>query len=233
MNLTPEKLYNILLKKNGPLYWWPIDESYHKKNNSDSRFEIIVGAILTQNTAWSNVERALDNLKSENMLEIKKIKELNISKLRYLIKSSGFFNQKADRLKEISNYLKNKYDGNLNEFFNRGINEIRNELLSINGIGPETADSIILYAGCIPIFVVDAYTKRLCKRIPFDTKLSYFEIQNYFQKELSKVYKSDELTKIYKELHAQIVIFGKNYCKKKPLCKKCPLKDYCCFKNNL
>ena len=93
-----------------------------------------------------------------------------------------------------------KMKRNLNEFFKRDINEIRNELLLLNGIGPETADSIILYAGGMPIFVVDAYTKRLCRRIPFDTKLSYSEIQNYFQKELSKVYKSDELTKIYNDI---------------------------------
>ena len=230
MQLTPIQLYKILLKHFGKLNWWPMDRSYHEKNGSDPRFEVIVGAILTQNTAWSNVEKAIENLKLKNIVDIKKIREFDLKNLQELIRPSGFFNQKAKRLKEFASYLESNYNGNLNDFFNKNINDVREELLTINGIGHETADSIILYAGGMPIFVVDAYTKRLCERIPFNTKLTYDEIQNFFQKELSKACKKEELTDIYNELHAQIVNLGKNYCKKKPLCEKCPLKDYCNFK---
>ena len=128
MQLTPEKLYKILLKHFGPLNWWPMDRGYHKKNGSDPRFEVIVGAILTQNTAWSNVEKAIVNLKSENMLDIKKISNSDIDKLSNLIRPSGFFNQKAKRLKEFASYLESNYKGNLNNFFNRDIEKIRKEL---------------------------------------------------------------------------------------------------------
>ena len=216
MTITPYKLYHLLQNEFGSLNWWPMDKMYHEKNGSDPRFEIIIGAILTQNTAWSNVEKALENLKSKKMLDVKNISEINNKDLRELVRPSGFFNQKASRLKEITNYLKNNYDGNLDNFFDKDLINIRDELLSLNGIGPETADSILLYAGNFPIFVVDAYTKRICERLPMDTNISYNEIQNYFENALSQKYSRKELPKIYNELHAMIVIFAKNYCKKKP-----------------
>ena len=227
MKVTPQKLYKMLLKEFGSLNWWPMDQDYHKKFNGDPRFEVIVGAILTQNTAWSNVEKALDNLKSKNFLEIKKISEINTKTLQKMVKPSGFFKQKADRLKNLASYLQNNYNGNLDRFFNRNLQEIREELLALNGVGPETADSILLYAGNLPIFVVDAYTKRICKRIPIDVSVSYEEIQDYFQRKLAKTYKKKELTKAYNELHALIVILAKTYCKKKPDCTNCPLKNHC------
>jgi endonuclease-3 related protein len=227
MKATPQTLYKILLKEFGNLNWWPMDQNYHKKFNSDPRFEVIVGAILTQNTAWSNVEKALYNLKSKRMLDCKKISENNIKTLQRMVKPSGFFKQKASRLKNLASYLQSNYNGNLDKFFDRNLQEIRAELLSLNGIGPETADSILLYAGNLQIFVVDAYTKRICKRIPIDVNISYEEIQDYFQTQLSKTYKKNELTKIYNELHALIVILAKTYCKNKPNCTNCPLKDYC------
>ena len=227
MKQNPYNLYRILLEKFGGQNWWPMDKQYHKKNKSDPRFEIIIGAILTQNTAWSNVEKALNNLKSKNMLDIKKISDVDLRLLKKLIKPSGFFNQKAHRLKNMARYLHEKYDNDLDKFFNRNIREIRHELLSLNGIGPETADSIILYAGNLPIFVVDAYTKRLCKRIPFKAGAAYDEIQQYFQKQINKKYKENEVTPVYNELHALIVVLAKNYCKKKPDCKKCPIKINC------
>ena len=233
MKITPQKIYKILLKKFGDLNWWPIDINYHEKNNSDPRFEVIVGAILTQNTAWSNVEKALANLKSKNMLEIKKISDIEIVTLQNLIKPSGFFNQKARRLKNLASYLRDNYNDDLDIFFDGNLYDIREELLSLNGIGPETADSILLYAGNLPIFVVDAYTKRICKRLPLKTEISYDEIQRYFEEELNKKYSIDEITQIYNELHALIVVLAKNYCKKKPACDKCPLKKYCEFKKNL
>lgn len=227
MKITPSKIYKILMNEFGSRNWWPIDINHHKKNNTDPRFEIIIGAILTQNTSWSNVEKALENLKSKNLLEIKKISNLNIQLLKELITPSGFFNQKADRLKNIADYLDETYNSNLDNFFNRELYIIRDELLSLKGIGPETADSILLYAGNLPIFVVDAYTKRLCERIPFKMKDSYDEIQKYFQQELNKTYSKEDITKIYNELHALIVNFAKKYCKKKPECKICPLNKHC------
>ena len=210
-----------------------MDKKYHEKNSTDPRFEVIVGAILTQNTAWSNVEKAHTNLKSKNMLDIKKIREIDIKSLQQMIKPSGFFNQKAERLKNISTYLHENYNDELNCFFKKDIYMLREELLSLNGIGPETADSILLYAGHMPIFVVDAYTKRLCKRLPLDTNISYDEIQQFFEKELSKKYSKQEIVQVYNELHARIVILAKNHCKKKPLCNNCPLVQHCMYKKQL
>lgn len=225
MNLR--KLYLKLSERFRELNWWPMDVKYHKENKSDPRFEVIVGAILTQNTAWSNVEKAINNLKNAKKLDIKSINRLDNEKLKDLIKSSGFFNQKAKRLKNICQILEEKYNSDLDKFFRKKLKEIRKELLEIKGIGPETADSIILYAANKPIFVVDAYTKRLCKRLPLETELFYDEIQNYFQKNLEKNFDEKELTKIYNNLHAMIVMLAKNYCKKTPVCNNCPLKIEC------
>lgn len=231
--MKPINLYKILFEIYGNLNWWPMDSAYHQKLGSDPRFEIIVGAILTQNTAWSNVEKALKKLKEKNILDIKKISETDEHTLKEMIKSSGFFNQKTKRLKMLVNHLCNIHDADLNKFFNRDITEVRKELLEINGIGPETADSILLYAGDKPIFVVDAYTKRLCQRIPIDVNISYDHIQDFFQKNLSKYYVKKELSKVFNELHAQIVIFAKEYCKKKPLCDRCPINNYCNYNKKL
>jgi endonuclease III related protein len=233
MKITPEKLCGLLQEKIGPLDWWPVDNKFHDMKKSDPRFEIMIGAVLTQNTAWSNVEKALVNLKENKMLNIKKLSEIEIKDLQKMIKSSGFFNQKADRLKNFSRYLQDNYKGDLDFFFNKDLYDLRKELLTLDGIGPETADSIILYAGNLPIFVVDAYTKRICKRLPIKVDSSYEEIQKYFQDDLSKKYKGKKLVKVYNQLHAQIVILSKNYCKKKPLCNNCVIKDYCKYKKEL
>jgi len=233
MKLTPSLLYQILFEKYGKQNWWPMDISYHKKNNGDPRFEIITGAILTQNTAWSNVEKALENLKEQKILDIKKISNIEITQLQQLIKPSGFFNQKADRIKNIAVYLHKNYHNNLNFFFSRDILTIREELLSLKGIGPETADSILLYAGNMPIFVVDAYTKRLCKRIPLDTKTNYDDIQNFFEVDIQNNYSKKEIVQIYNELHALIVEIAKNYCKTKPKCAQCILQKQCNYSKKL
>ena len=230
MKLTPQILYQTLLENFGKQNWWPIDKSYHEKNNSDPRFETIIGAILTQNTAWLNVEKALHNLKSENLMDIKKISDIDIKLLQKMIKPSGFFNQKAKRLKNIASYLHKNYQDDLDCFFSRNLYEIREELLSLYGIGPETADSILLYAGGMPIFVVDSYTKRICKRLPLDTNISYDEIQEYFERNICKEHSKKEIAQIYNELHALIVRLAKNYCKKKPECSQCPLQKNCMFK---
>ncbi len=227
--MKPTNLYKILYTKFGKQNWWPADKNYHKKNNSDFRFEIIIGTILTQNTAWSNVEKAIINLKNNNMLNIQYLIDADFDNLADIIRPSGFFNQKTERLKTISNFLKNKFDSNLNKFFNQEIKYLRNQLLSLKGIGPETADSIILYAGKKPIFVIDAYTIRLCERIPIKLKIKYDDIQDYFEKDLNKSFKTEELVNIYNEFHALIVNHAKIYCKKKPNCYNCPLKKQCKF----
>ncbi|MDH7507411.1 MAG: endonuclease [Candidatus Thermoplasmatota archaeon] len=233
MKITPQKLYQNFLKKFGKPKWWPVDKKYHEKTGSDPRFEIIIGAILTQNTNWPNVEKALDNLKREKMLDIKKISQIDIKYLKKLIKPSGFFNQKAKRIKNISLYLKNNYNGYLDNFFKKDLKEIRKELLSLNGIGPETADSILLYAGNLPIFVVDSYTKRICERLAINIKQNYEDIQDYFQKNLIKTYNPDEIIMVYNQLHALIVNFAKKYCKKKPDCFECFLKKHCIYAKKL
>jgi endonuclease-3 related protein len=233
MKITPYLLYIVLFEHFGRLNWWPKDLNYHKKTGSDPRFEVIIGAILTQNAAWMNVKKALENLKSQELVDIKKISEIDIKLLQKLIRSTGFFNQKANRVKYFAQYLQNKYSGDLDSFFNNNLKNLREELLSINGIGPETADSILLYAGNKPIFVVDAYTKRICKRLPIDTNQTYNGIQKYFQINISKKFKKNEILDVYNELHALIVNHGKNYCKSKPKCDKCPLIKNCMYYKQL
>lgn len=230
MSLTPGNIYELLLDHFGNQDWWPVDKDYHKENGSDPRFEIIIGAILTQNTAWGNVEKALENLKANNSLTVRKVVETDLENLKTMIQPSGFFNQKAQRLKILASHLHENYEDDLDKFFNRDLQEIRNELLSLNGIGPETADSILLYAGNHPIFVVDAYTKRICKRLPVEINgESYDEIQQYFEDELHGSFPRRDTAQLYKELHALLVEQAKNYCKKKPECNKCPLKNQCEF----
>jgi len=208
-----KKIYQILLNEHGKQGWWPA-----KSNNK--KFEIIIGAILTQNTAWRNVEISIKNLAKNNLIDINKIKKINSNKLKNLIKSSGFFNQKAERLKIIANHLSNYK--NLNEFFKRPGKEIRQELLSIKGIGHETADSILLYAGSKPFFVIDAYTRRIFYRFGIcNENIEYEDLQNLFIQALPKS------IRLYKEYHALLDETAKKYCKKNPLCFKCPLKKYC------
>jgi endonuclease-3 related protein len=233
MNFNLEKLYNILIKKFGNQNWWPIDQEYHIKNNSDPRFEIIVGALLTQNTSWLNVEKSLLELKKANILDLKNILNIKIEDLESKIKSSGFFKQKAKRLKNLFLYLQEKYNGDFDIFFDRDLYIIRDELLSLEGIGSETADSILLYAGNKPSFVVDSYTKRICNRIPLITIISYDEIKKYFENNLKRIYQKDDLVKVYKEYHALIVLLCKKYCKKNPECDRCVINEYCNYKQIL
>ena len=230
MTLTPDKLYELLLSRFGNRHWWPVDKEYHRENRSDPRFEIMIGAILTQNTAWSNVEKALENLQRNHVLTVKKMIEIDSEKLKTMIQPSGFFNQKTQHLKDLVLYLHENFEGDLDKFFNRNLHKIRMELLSLNGIGSETADSIILYAGNLPVFVVDAYTKRLCKRLPLLVEgETYAAIQQFFEDELCKNYPKRDIVPLYKDLHALIVELAKKYCKKKPLCENCSIKNHCEF----
>jgi len=204
-------VYNKLFKYFGPQHWWP----------AETRFEVVVGAILTQNTAWKNVEKAIKNLKKEKMLNCKKIANMDIKKLEKMVQPSGFYKQKAERLKKFCEYLDKNYDSNLNMFFNRSPDEIRTELLSLNGIGNETADSILLYAGEKLKFVIDAYTVRMCERTGIKKVKTYHQLQNFFEKNLPKN------IELYKEFHALIVELGKNFCRKKPGCDGCPVRSIC------
>lgn len=229
-----KQIYNTLLKAYGKQGWWPIvnDKTslceYHNNapRNEEEALEICFGSILTQNTNWKNVEKAIIQLNKNNLININKIIKINNKKLAEIIKSSGYHNQKAIKLKNFCLFLKNNYHGNIKKLFSNNIQKLRNELLSVNGIGPETADSIILYAAKKPIFVIDAYTKRIYSRI-FNIKkeLKYDELQQIFMKELNK----DE--KLFNEYHALLVELGKNICKKKPLCGQCPINRMCNYHN--
>lgn len=203
------KIYDRLFEHFGPQSWWP----------GETQLEICVGAILTQNTAWANVEKAISNLKKENCLEFSRLKKIKIEKLASLIKPSGYFNVKAGRLKSFIDYFANQHDGNFSHLFKGNLKDIRDSLLSVKGIGPETADSMLLYAGGFPIFVVDAYTKRIFYRIELIGKnATYEEMQSFFMNNLPRK------TNLYNEYHALIVMLGKYYCKPKPVCDPCPLK---------
>jgi len=203
------KIYNSLYNYFGPLNWWP----------GDTPFEIMVGAILTQNTSWSNVEKAINNLKKENLLEPRKLYRINQEELSQLIKPSGYYNIKARRLKNFVNIFVNGFEGSAEKMFSGDDRELRKKLLNVNGIGPETADSILLYGGKKPFFVVDAYTKRIFSRHKLISKDStYYQIQEFFIKNL------DRDVKLFNEFHAQIVMLGKTICtSKNPDCVKCPI----------
>ena len=203
------KIYNSLYNYFGPLKWWP----------GDTPFEIMVGAILTQNTSWSNVEKAINNLKKENLLEPWKLYLINQEKLAQLIKPSGYYNIKTRRLKNFVNIFVNDFEGSAEKMFLGDGKELRKKLLNVNGIGPETADSILLYAGKRPFFVVDAYTKRVFSRHKLILEnASYHQIQEFFSQNL------DQDVKLFNEFHAQIVMLGKTICtSKNPDCAKCPI----------
>lgn len=211
------QIYEKMYTAYGPQYWWPSKD----KNNRET--EIIIGAILTQNTAWTNVEKALHNLRENNLIDFKKINKINSKKLANLIKSSGYYNQKAKKLKAFSDYLK-KFDFDFDNLKKKKLNILREELLKIHGIGKETADSILLYALNKPIFVIDAYTKRIFQRLGLaDEKTNYDDLQNLFEKNLTKD------SKLFNEYHALLVRLGKDVCKKKPICNECPLIATCSY----
>jgi endonuclease-3 related protein len=228
MAIHIEQLYHLLLDYFGHQQWWPVDHTYHTTRKSDPRFEIIVGAILTQNTAWSNVEKALHALKQHHALTIESIASLDLQTLKTLIRSSGFFNQKAHRLQTISAYLSREYHADLSSFFSRDTVTVRADLLRLHGIGPETADSIVLYAGDKPVFVIDAYTRRISRRLPLPVdEESYSELQHFFEYSLQKIFSEEHLVPVYKEFHALLVQLAKTFCTKTPLCDDCPLNSLC------
>lgn len=204
------RIYKALYRKHGHRHWWP----------GDTRFEIIVGAILTQNTSWKNVEKAIASLKRHRALTVAALTRMNEKKLATLIRSAGYFNIKANRIKHFLNFLNQKYGGSLSKMFARPGALLREELLQVKGIGPETADSILLYAGRKPFFVVDAYTKRIFSRHHFFPEhASYEEVQDFFMKGLHKD------VELFNDYHAQIVRLGNTLCtKRKPNCSSCSLE---------
>jgi endonuclease III related protein len=202
-------IYRKLYQAYGPRHWWP----------GETPFEVMVGAILTQNTSWRNVEKAIQRLKWKRVLSSEGIHQLRKSQLASLIKPSGYYRIKADRLKTFVNFLFENYNGNIKRMRKEEAETLRQKLLRVKGIGPETADSILLYGLKKPIFVVDAYTKRILSRHGIiSDKATYEEIQKVFMNHLS----IDE--KLFNEYHALLVHLGKTVCKKIPRCDQCPIK---------
>ncbi len=236
------KFYNIFLKDYGPQNWWPTTQEGDLKpkytggpKNDKQRFEVAIGAILSQNTSWKNVEKAILNLNRENLIDIQKLRKIPQKDLEKVIRPSGFFVQKAEKLKTFSEFIQNKKFENLT----------REQLLSLKGIGPETADSILLYACGKPEFVVDAYTRRIFGRLfsereqkgksfsaseeksPKTNWNKYEEVKDFFETNLPKD------VKLYQEYHALLVEHAKRFCKKEPECRGCPLLENCGFGKNL
>lgn len=213
--------FRRLLRQHGPQDWWP----------GDSAFEIMVGAILTQNTAWANVEKAIANLIGQRALEPRKILNSRAEHLAEWLRPSGYFNIKARRLKNFCHwYLDN---GGYTALARLDTTTLRDGLLSVNGIGPETADDILLYAFERPVFVIDAYTRRLFSRLGLiDPDSTYETLRLWFETTLTRSLARNgnaQRLYVYNELHALIVIHGKDICRPRPLCHDCCLRRQCAW----
>ncbi len=204
-----QRFYDRLFSALGPQGWWP----------ARTPAEVVLGAILTQNTAWGNVEKALSRLRRKRLLSFAALEKVPQRRLARLIRPSGYFNQKAKKVKHFLRFWHKHHGRSLARMFRTTTERLRQELLSVNGIGRETADSILLYAGNHPVFVVDAYTRRILERHQLiGTKASYEEIRRLFESNL------DRDPKMYNEYHALLVEVGKNWCKRRnPDCRGCPL----------
>lgn len=208
------QIYNRLLTCYGQQHWWP----------GDSPFEVIVGAILTQSAAWTNVEKAIANLKSAGVLSPQSLRRLSQSEVAILIHPCGYYNVKALKLKVFVDWFGREYNDDINKLFDSDVSYLRRQLLSLYGIGEETADSIILYAAEKPVFVIDAYTHRIMTRIGLAIKdNSYSSFQRFFMDNLP----AD--IKLFNEYHALLVRLGKDVCRRNPLCQKCCINDVCRF----
>ncbi len=207
-----QSYYDALFLAYGPQHWWP----------GRTRFEVIVGAILTQNTSWTNVERAIRNLRRGKLLSPLAIERVSPPRLARLIRSSGYFRQKARKLKAFVRFLRAAHHGSLTKMFRTPTAVLREQLLAVHGIGPETADSILLYAGKHPVFVVDAYTRRILERHQIaHGKQSYEEIRALFEHSLPPN------AALFNEYHGLIVRTGKDFCRARaPLCESCALRPF-------
>jgi len=206
------EIYQALFNRYGDLDWWP----------GETTLEIMLGAILTQNTNWKNVEKAIDNINAKNALDMTTLLNMPEEELKLLIKPAGYYNQKSLRIRRLLNWMNQKTGGILENFQFFSTEELRYELLNIKGIGKETADDILLYAFERPIFVVDTYTYRIAIRHGWlPGSCTYEELAEFFSTNL------DGDLSLFKNYHAMLVEIGKNYCKKRcPLCNECPLKDF-------
>lgn len=203
------KIYRRLFHAFGPQHWWP----------GDTPFEVAVGAILTQNTNWGNVEKAISNLKREGAMSSAALYDMPERCLASFIKPAGYFNIKAKRLKNFINFLKDEYRGSMKLMMKDDLPAIREKLLSVSGIGPETADSIMLYALGKPVFVIDTYTKRVLSRHNImDSDARYDAFQQLFHESLK------ENAGMFNEYHALFVRLAKEHCRTKPRCEGCPLE---------
>ena len=212
MALPLSDIYEKLLEHHGPQQWWP----------ADSPFEVMVGAVLVQSTAWRNVEHAIGNLKSSDSMSPAAIREMGLETLEQLIRPSGFYRVKARRLRALCEYLGDRFSDSIVLMGERPTHELRHELLAVHGVGEETADDILLYALDRPVFVVDAFTRRIFHRLGWcDLDASYSDIQSVFHSRLPKD------TALYNEYHALIVRHGNTTCRKNPDCASCPLLTDC------
>jgi endonuclease-3 related protein len=205
------KMFELLLAHFGTQNWWP----------ADTPLEVMIGAILTQNTNWANVKKAISNLKRRGLISLDRLVSLPTTELAEHIRPAGYYNIKAKRLKNLLHFIADQYGGDLTRLFDQETQAMREALLSVNGVGHETADSIVLYAANKPLFVVDAYTYRILARHGMaPEEATYHDIQSLFMDHLP------EDIALYNEFHALIVLAGKNYCRKNPLCPECPLNGW-------
>ena len=206
-----ERIYDTLFEKIGPRHWWP----------GETPFEVMVGAILTQNTAWANVEKAIANLKAAGLLDPGALYEVDVRRLAELIRSSGYYNQKALKLKRFVAFFVEQYGASVERMKAEPTAELREKLLQINGIGPETADSILLYALEKPVFVVDAYTRRIFSRHGWvEPTIEYEDLRRFFEEALP------EDVQLFNEYHALLVYVGHHWCRRAPRCDTCPLQPF-------
>ncbi|MFC1872302.1 endonuclease III domain-containing protein [Chloroflexota bacterium] len=216
LNTRLTNIFQLLLARFGPQNWWP----------AETPFEIIIGAILTQSTGWTSVEKAIANLKEAGCLAPSALRATSHDELAIIIRPSGYFNAKSTKLQAFCNWLLDNYADNLKNLLAQDTPELRHQLLSIYGIGEETADSIILYAAYKPVFVIDSYTKKICSRLGIVPKNdSYQAWQKIFMDSLPHD------TTIFNEYHALLVRLGKDFCRKKPACESCALNDLCRYAN--
>lgn len=210
MSATLTEVYDRLYRAYGPQYWWP----------GDSPLEIMVGAVLVQNTSWKNVEKAIANLKEHDLLDPHALCRTPAEELEEVVRPAGYFRVKARRLRSLMEFFVDRFGGSVEAMFSSELSVLRDELLAVHGIGPETADSILLYAGGLPVFVVDTYTHRVFARhgwIGFEA--DYYELQDHFQSGLP-----DDAA-LFNEYHALLVRLGHRHCRKTPKCDGCPLAD--------
>lgn len=219
MNHQLMRYYEKMLEHFGPRGWWP----------GETTLEICIGAILTQSVSWKNVAKALQNLKNKGLLDIDQLYQSPIEQIEQCIHPTLYYRMKAKKIKAFINHMVHHHEGCFEHLFGQSINQLREELLGIYGIGQETADSMILYAAEKPIFVVDAYTRRIFSRIGlFAEDITYHEMQQFFMNHL------EADTPLYNEYHALIVGVGNGFCaNKKPKCTFCPLEAYCHTVSNI